>query len=88
MPYKWTEPELMVDHNDVQVYRTYKDSQWNDPMTYWYNTSQVEEEEFEFDIRELPGYSADTPLDVSQLQHHANILMIAIEQGHIGGSEE
>ena len=75
MPYIWTEPELMVTHQDVAVYRTYKDGYWDcGCRVYWY-TTDITEQALSFDIRDLKSYRHD--------EDHAVILMQAIERGEI-----
>ena len=61
MPYEWTDPELFLTHNGVNVYHTYKGGPGNEVrMSYWFTTDagdcDVESGgEYTFDVRELPN---------------------------------
>ena len=75
MPYveEWIEPELFLSHQDVRVYRTYKDGDMDYMRCYWYTTDIYEREEYEFDVRKLP-----VPPGVSK-DDHAAIIRHAID---------
>ena len=59
MPYKWTEPDKVLDKNGIAIYNVYRDGFANECMEYWYTTDQCENEELEFDIRDLENYDTD-----------------------------
>lgn len=60
MPYKWVEPEIVVDHKGKQIYHVYKDDFEDQRMTYWYTMNEVDEGN-EFDIRDLETFQEDKP---------------------------
>ena len=56
MPYKtiWVEPEVFLEHSGVTVYHTYKDDDIEQGASwYWFRLDQEENDEGEFDIRDL-----------------------------------
>jgi len=57
MPYiqVYHAPTIFLTRKKVKIYHAY-DHRAN-PLTYWYTTDLQEREEFEFDVRDLPGYS-------------------------------
>ncbi len=74
MPMIWTEPECLLDHRGVHIYCTYKDGDFQSgTRTYWFTTSQCEEEEFEFDVRDLPTYAPEKNI--------SEAIIAAINQG-------
>ena len=55
MPYKWIEPELFLDYQDVMVWHTYSG---NNVMAYWYTVCEWDDDSdsnqgFQFDVRDL-----------------------------------
>jgi hypothetical protein len=59
MPFtsEWVPPEIFLTHKGVIVYHAYKDNDLsNGKATYWYTMSEREEQEHEFDVRELPTW--------------------------------
>jgi len=58
MPYEWTEPELLMVHRGVPVYRTYSGGPGNEtPNDYWYTLQACasdNDETEQFDVRTLP----------------------------------
>jgi hypothetical protein len=90
MPYIWTEPEMVVEHNGVKIYNTYQNGQWEYPRSYHFTTDVTEQPENKFDIRDLPEYDkhaeyADGWLDT---QKATEILIAAIENRHIQAVDE
>jgi len=74
----WQDPELVVEHNGVTVWRAYKDGYR--AMDYWYSLdADITEIDMPtsrnvfFDVRDLPGYDAARP--------HADIIVEAIDNG-------
>jgi len=79
MPYIWTEPDLFVEHNDVEVYHTYRNDRYDDGVKeFWYTTNLLSTDN-DFDIRDLENY--DTT------KSHKEILIEAIEKGFITKEE-
>lgn len=63
MPYieKYVEATVLVtldEKKDLQAFYAYQDNLFTDPMVYWYTAS--EDSGINFDVRELPNYSALT----------------------------
>lgn len=54
MPMTWIEPEELMTHNGVVIYHTYKNDSADDRQSYWYTTDISDDEDFEFDVRDLP----------------------------------
>ena len=50
MPYRWVEPEVFVEHNDVMIFHCYRHDMADDRLEYWYTTDGDTEE---FDVRDL-----------------------------------
>lgn len=53
MPMQYVEPERFGVHNSVFVYRTYKEDAADAVLTYHYTTSYTEDDDFQFDIRDI-----------------------------------
>ena len=53
MPMEWVAPEKAGEHNGVKVYHVYKDGQADSRSQFWYSTSYVEDEDFNFDVRDI-----------------------------------
>lgn len=82
MPYKWTEPEIVLEHAGITVYCCYKDGWWDRPLRYSFTTDMCEREDAEFDVRDLP-----VPNGVDHNDHKA-IICAAIDEGLITQFEE
>ena len=83
MPYKLIEPDIAINHLNINIYRTYKNEDYNNPLLYWYTTSSLEEPEFEFDIREIKlqlNLNNIENLNNIDDENHNLILRYAIEQ--------
>ena len=74
MPYIWTEPNLVLEHQGISVYNTYKDDSWDRPLECHY-TTDVTEQADTFDIHDLASFQPG--------ERHASILKLAIERGEI-----
>lgn len=72
MPMTWIEPAVAFSHRGVEIYHSYKGS---DALEYWYSTDVSEDEEYDFDVRNLP-----VPAGVSP-DNHALIVAYAIDNG-------
>lgn len=68
MPLEWVRPQRFVTRKKVHVYHTYKHETITDTQQYWYTTDVNEEQEFQFDVRDLP-----VPEGVSRDNHKAII---------------
>ncbi len=56
MPKKWVPPNIFMRlDRDTAVYYAYKDGNANHVLLYVYNMGYYEEEELQFDVRELLG---------------------------------
>ena len=75
MPYIWTEPALVVEHQGVSVYHVYKDGYWGCGCREFLYTTDSTEQAEPFDIRDLPSFRRD--------EDHPTILKQAIERGEI-----
>jgi len=53
MPDKWVPPEEFLTHRGITIYHTYKNANINERSEYWYTADVKEEQEYEFDVREL-----------------------------------
>jgi len=75
MPYIWTEPALVIEHQGVSVYHVYRhDHMECGYCEYWYTTDITEQAE-PFDIRNRDSYQNS--------EDHSVILKQAIERGEI-----
>lgn len=63
MPYvtEWVSPDVFLEYKDVIIYRSYKNDDYDNPMSYWFTTSVQESDEYEFDVRELDDFNEDHP---------------------------
>jgi len=59
----------------VPVYHVYKNGNINNRMTYWYTFDEAEDENNEFDIRDLPTYDEDL--------RHEDVLGLAFYRGQV-----
>lgn len=104
MPYVWTEPEAVVDHQGVQVYHTYNGEH---ASQYWYTTLDSDddygsplEDGGQFDVRDLPinvpyqTRSFTSPRGhryveiVDELDYHKRRIVANIEAGHLKAYED
>ena len=79
MPYKWVAPELLVQHNNVEVYYVYNGSVTS---SYWYTTNPGDDDfdsdnGNQFDVRDLPSCG----LNPHSFHDHKDIIINAIEEG-------
>ena len=75
MPYIWTEPEEVLQHNDTTVYHVYKNEFIESGRYEFLYTTDVTENNAAFDIRDLQDY--DPKLEP------AEILKKAIDSGEL-----
>jgi hypothetical protein len=80
MPYIWTEPELVLEHQDVSVYHVYKNEYWDCGCREFLYTTDITEQAEPFDIRGLPSFQHG--------EDHTVILRLAIERGEITAPAE
>lgn len=101
MPFRYeqtyVEPEQILEHNGVSIYRVYDDLDVDNPQTYWFTTYPNDSDAFaddhEFNIRELPEFAAvfgdwktlgDKIIDPKVFDERRNeILKAAIDSGNI-----
>lgn len=57
MPFKWVEPDLYLKYFGVRIFHVYDDGWYTVPLNNWFTTSIIEEDEWEFDARELDELS-------------------------------
>lgn len=79
MPMIWTAPEVAFTHRGVDIYLAYKDGA---PLAHWYSTDASEQEDYEFDVRDLP-----VPAGVT-LDNHSLIVAHAIDKGLLDFEDE
>ena len=76
MPMKWVEPELLLVHNGVAVWHTYRDE--DVVSEYWYTLIQAEDNidggDSQFDVRDLPAYRGGVG--------HKEVVKLAIDAGY------
>ncbi len=53
MPMQFIDPEKAGEHNGVNIYHVYKDGQADSRSQYGYTTSYAEDEDFQFDVRDI-----------------------------------
>ena len=67
MPYKRINPDEFFNHNDIVVYHTYIDDEYDTPSEYLYTTdieySWGDDNECAFDVRDLPRHKDILKLD-------------------------
>ena len=75
MPYIWTEPAVVLEHQGVTIYNVYKDGWWDCGCREFLYTTDITEQAEHFDIRDLPSFQNGAD--------HTVILKQAIEHGEI-----
>ena len=85
---EFVEPEVFLTlEDDRDIYHSYKDGNADDVLSHWYTTSGgVCEDEFEFDVRALPGY--DTEKDDDKNEHRKEVIRAAVVSGDITFPED
>ena len=95
MPYtqEWVDPEVMVEHKGVKVYRTYKENEFENPNTFWFtldcDVDSYDDDPHEFDVRELqtdlklpdPGYDDNKIREILQTAIDAGLLVKKARSG-------
>jgi hypothetical protein len=76
MPWKqeWVEPEIAFaigedgesPKNLIVVYHSYKDNWYHERYQYWFNLSNNDDEQYEFDIRDVPRNELCEPTETSE----------------------
>lgn len=82
MPMQWVPPAPFLTYKGKTIYRAYKD-QGEVMLSYWFNADRSEEEEFQFDVRELlvPDWLSGEGSWADEIV--AAIIIWNIEQGNI-----
>ena len=75
MPYIWTEPAVVLEHQGISVYNVYKDGYWDCGCREYLYSTDITEQADPFDIRDLPSFQHG--------KDHAVTLKQAIESGEI-----
>lgn len=83
MPYQTTRipPELFLEHDGVKIYHTYRDGEADQRRSFWYTTDEDENENNEFDIRDIN--IAVGRMGLVTEGDHKRVLKTAIERGII-----
>jgi hypothetical protein len=78
MPYaqQYIPAEILLKNERATVYYSYKHQEWDSPLSNWY-TFVEDDEDYEFDVRDLPGYNGER-----SREEHFKIVQAAIETGH------
>ena len=86
MPYRWVEPDLLLEVDGVAVYHCYDDA--GELCWYWYTTDPNDDnvdwsksDTAQFDVRDLP----DLGLNANDSKTHARIIEQAIRDGLLSG---
>jgi hypothetical protein len=74
MPLVWQDPEVLVTHRAIKVYRAYKNDDGNSVLGYHYSFG-LSEDAPRFDVRDLPRKDDKEP--------HADVICKAIESGDL-----
>ncbi len=83
MPLEWVEPQRFVTRKKVLVYHTYRHETITDTREYWYTTDVNEDQEFQFDVRDLPvpeGMSRDDHKSIIRAAIDNKLLKLPDEQ--------
>ena len=62
----------------IPVYHVYKDTNYPDPLTYWYTLDECEDDQYAFDIRNIPTWWGEVDND-----DHEGIIQEALDDGVI-----
>jgi hypothetical protein len=82
MPLKHVRPDVVIEHNGVQVFETYINRNFDTPNFFVYSTSADElDQSSQFDIRTLPGLAG---YDMTVPEDRISALYAAIDLGVIG----
>lgn len=87
MPLEYVPPEVAftvsVGGSDAPVYHVYKNGNISNRMTYWYTLDEAEDEDNEFDIRDLPTFSLKTLSHQDILQGCLDRRMVRINNNQL-----
>lgn len=78
MPYRWHPPDVIVSHQGITLWYTYKSAFSDAIRRYRYTYEGDDLEEHSFDIRDLPQWNDD--YDMLGYQGHQEVLRQAIEE--------
>lgn len=83
MPLTWREPEQFLEVGGVAVFHTYSDELSDIPQAYWYSTQATSptNSDYEFDVRELPGYDPRRDRQNHDNEEHKRVIRAAISAG-------
>ena len=79
MPDKWVSPELVMHYKGADIYHTYKNGCFSEPYDFWY--TQDNDEDNDFDIRDLIAALEEHGIEVSSEDNHEEVLMLALDNG-------
>jgi hypothetical protein len=81
MPWQWVAPEAFLTYRAVRIVHAYKDELSDVPLEFWYSTSTTAEpgSPYEFDVRDLAGYSSQVGED--EVSEHKRVIKAAIDAG-------
>ena len=64
----------------IPVYHVYKSNNFPDPLTYWYTLDECEDDQYAFDIREIPTWSS---VSSESRENHQDCIQEALDNGVI-----
>lgn len=76
MPNTWTEPEEFMTWRNCTVYHTYKNDELQNQSTNFYTLDYTEDEDYNFDVRDLP------PVPGVDSSNHKLLIQAALDAGH------
>jgi hypothetical protein len=81
MPLVWRAAEKFLKCKGVSIYHAYKDEFSDIPLDFWYSTcdSAAPGSDYEFDVREIPGYQSR--IDGADHTEHKRAIRAAITAG-------
>jgi hypothetical protein len=90
MPYKeiYVRPDLFLEHNGIQVFHSYGEMEYNEPLLYHYSLDPLQDDDdersLEFDIRDLSTWKDIVALGfIAQEENIADMIREAIDKGEI-----
>jgi hypothetical protein len=83
MPFVWQDPEVVLIHCGVKIYRMYRNDDINNALLYHYSFGTGQEDP-QFDVRELPARGCDNRKEAD----HPKIIHMAIDRGDLKVPDE
>lgn len=76
----WRNPERFLRYKKITIFHAYKDEYCDTPLEFWYSTCALAapDSDYEFDVRDLPGFVAREPKDPLE---HKKVIRRAIDSG-------